>query len=101
MKTLTDYTDTIRRNLFVLLGLLLSAYFSYHMIFGERSYTRLSQLDDSRAQATIELSEVGLNRKELEADVVMLRPGSIDSDLLEERARVVLGLRYKDEHSLL
>lgn len=33
----------------------------------------------------------------LENKVAMLRPGSIDPDLLEERARVMLGYHHPDE----
>lgn len=53
----------------------------------ERNIERLSdQYDDLHKQ-----------RQALENKVTMLRPGSIDPDLLEERARVVLGYQHPDE----
>jgi cell division protein FtsB len=40
-------------------------------------------------------------RVALEDKVVRLRPGSIDPDLLEERARLVLGFQHPQERTLL
>lgn len=40
-------------------------------------------------------------RQSLENKVAMLRPGSIDPDLLEERARAVLGYQHIDEYVLI
>ena len=40
-------------------------------------------------------------REQLEAKVIKLRPGSIDPDLLEERARTVLGYARPDEHIVI
>lgn len=37
----------------------------------------------------------------LETRVSMLRSGSIDKDLLEERARIVLGFRHQGEKDIL
>lgn len=57
------------------------------MVSLERNIERLSdQYDDLHKQ-----------RQALENKVTMLRPGSIDPDLLEERARVVLGYQHPDE----
>ena len=41
------------------------------------------------------------NRTALETRVSMLRSGSIDKDLLEERARIVLGYRNTGEKDIL
>lgn len=41
------------------------------------------------------------DRLELESKVVSLRPGSIEYDLLEERARYVLGYIHPDDQMLL
>ena len=61
---------------------------------------RLSALSDIKVEAQADLDGLQVQRGAIEEDVVMLRPGSIDRDLLEERARVVLGLRYENESSV-
>lgn len=38
---------------------------------------------------------------DLETRVSMLRSGSIDKDLLEERARITLGFRHQGEKDIL
>ena len=52
-------------------------------------------------QISKEYETVTAERQKLETKVVMMRPGSINKDLLEERIRSVLGYRYEDEIILL
>lgn len=46
-----------------------------------------------------ERDDLAAERVALEQKVTMMRPGSLNPDLLEERARVVLG--YKKENDLI
>ena len=73
------------------LGCLLVGYFSYHAIEGDRGVRAYFKLDRDIAEAQIAKAGVSSQRAALEARVAMLSPGSLDTDLLEERARVVLG----------
>ena len=50
-----------------------------------------------QAQTEIKLAQVTQTRTELEQKVVMMRPGHVNADLLEEQARKVLGFHYQDE----
>ncbi|MFI4986265.1 MAG: septum formation initiator family protein [Alphaproteobacteria bacterium] len=76
-------------------------YFAYHAVEGERglnAWWRLSQ--------KIELSEATLTaltsqRVGLEERVAHLRPDSLDPDMLEERARVLLNFGRADEIVIL
>jgi cell division protein FtsB len=45
--------------------------------------------------------ELKSKREDLETKVAMLRPNSINKDLLEERARIVLGFRKTGEMDVL
>lgn len=83
------------------IGLCLSFYFCYHLVAGQRGYLSLMSLESRIDKASIELDQNKIEREKLEKRVVMLRPGSICRDLLEERARHVLGYRYADELILL
>lgn len=73
------------------MGFILAAYFSYHIGFGERSYWRLRTVDHAMERLSAEYDTLHAQRTALESRVTRLRPGSLDPDLLEERARYVLG----------
>ena len=94
---MSDLTDNIRRHLFTLLGVMLCGYFCYHMVWGERSYLALRDLNVAAVKAEAEYARLSAYRAGLEEDVVMLRPGAMDKDFLEERVREVLGFVYRDE----
>ncbi len=101
MKRLIEQKYVVRQNLIIVIGVCLSFYFCYHFIAGERSYLRLillnHQISTTEKQYEITLAE----RQALESKVVMMRPGSVNRDLLEEQARSVLGFHYKGEKVLI
>jgi cell division protein FtsB len=77
-------------------GCLLVGYFSYHAIEGDRGVRAYFKLDRDIAEAQFTKNDVASHRAALEARVAMLSPGSLDTDLLEERARIVLGFVPSD-----
>ncbi len=83
----------------MLLGLCL--YFSYHLIAGERSISGLHALEYQISAETELLDELRKERAVVEDKVVRLRPGTMDEDYLEERARIVLGFVYPGERIVL
>lgn len=89
------------RALVPLIGFGLAAYFSWPLIQGERSWPRLLVLEHKIMQESQVLAETRARREDLERKVVRLRPASIDPDLLEERARVLLGFQHPDEKIIL
>lgn len=91
MKRLIQKQHFLRRNLLVVIGICLSVYFSYHLIAGHRGYVSLMSLESQIEQAQAEQAQLIAEREAIEKKVVMMRPGSICSDLLEERMRYVLG----------
>ena len=101
MKRLIEQRYVFRQNLIAVIGVCLSFYFCYHLIAGERSYLRLvslnRQIETTEKQYTLSSAE----REALEQKVVMMRPGSVNRDLLEEQSRKVLGYHYKDEKVLI
>lgn len=101
MKKIIEKRYLFRRNMFVVIGLCLSVYFCYHLIAGQRGYFRLVSLSSQVASVSADYDVLRAERESLEKRVVMMRPGSIDRDLLEERARHILGYRHKDELILL
>ena len=80
-----------RHNVVLIIGLLLCVYFSYHLIQGNRSLVRLVQMQKQIVVSQTEMEDVSARRAAVESKVKMMRPGSVDRDLLEERIQVVLG----------
>ena len=101
MKRLLEQSYLVRRNLLTLMGMGLFLYFSYHLVQGERSYLRYISLTQSVQTMEQQAAKLKSEREELESRVAMMRPGSINRDLLEERARVVLGFRRAGEKDVL
>lgn len=90
-----------RRIVVPFIGFALAFYFSWPLVQGERSYPRLVELNYKMAVVDRKLETVRLEREALERKVVRLRPASIDPDLLEERARALLGYQYPQDRVVL
>lgn len=101
MKRLIEQRYVVRQNILTIIGLCLCVYFSYHIVMGERSTFRYASLERAITRTTTEYEQTKAKREQLEARVIKLRPGSIDPDLLEERARTVLGYARADEHVVI
>jgi len=86
-----------RHNITMIIGMLLCVYFSYHLLQGNRSLLRLMQIERVIVAETIVLSSLQEQRGNLEVKVQMMRPGSVDRDLLEERIQKVLGYASPDD----
>ena len=65
-------------------------YFGYHAVQGERGFLAYVQLNKELQQAEIQSAAASEERAALEMKVAGLRPESLDLDLLDERARLLL-----------
>lgn len=101
MKKLIEQRYTIRRNLLAIIGICLCVYFAWHALAGERGVIRLVSVEHKIEKLEREVAELRAVRVELEGRVVLLRPNSLDPDMLEERARLILGFQYPDEQLIL
>jgi cell division protein FtsB len=101
MRQLLEHNDLVRKNLLTLIGLGLCFYFSYHLLQGERSYFRYLSLRQNISDLEHQNRQLKADHAALETRVSMLRSGSIDKDLLEERARIILGFRNQGEKDIL
>jgi cell division protein FtsB len=72
-------------------------YFAYHAVVGEHGINAWSSLGQKIDLANASLKAVTDQRQSLEAHVALLRPDSIDRDMLEERARILLNFGRPDE----
>ena len=70
---------------------LLIAYFAFHAFTGDRGILTSNQRDEALVAKTRELVQVRAQRQDLEMRARLLRDTSLSADLLEERARSLLG----------
>ena len=86
-----------RRAIGPLFGVLALFYLAFHTVNGERGIFALikasSQLETLKGQ----LAEVSAKRQAMESRVALISNQSLDLDMLDERARIVLGYTGKDE----
>jgi cell division protein FtsB len=72
------------------LGACIVSYFLYHTIQGDRGWLTMLQLRQQVAAAETNLSQLQKERQELEHRVQLMRPSSLDPDLLDEKSRELL-----------
>ena len=81
-----------------LLLAVLIAYFGFHALTGERGLLTSGQREQTLAARTAELKQIRAERMDLEARARLLRDSSLSADLLEERARSLLGFADPDDY---
>ena len=84
LKTLRTYWTTALLCLLIL-------YFGIHALTGERGILSTGERDQTLVDRQAELTALTHRRSELETRARLLRDESISADLLDERARALLG----------
>ena len=82
-------------------SVLILAYFGWHGFYGPRSVEQARQVRHRLTAIKAELTGISNKRKMLAARVSLLRPGSIDPDMLDEQARRILGFAGKNDLKVL
>ena len=72
-------------------------YFGYHLVNGDRGLLAMVNLQREVLVAEQNLAEAETTRKIWERRVAALRNYSLDQDMLDERARVLLNFSRKDD----
>lgn len=80
-----------------LIGALIIVYFVYHAVQGDRGLMAWWNLRYEIEKTNFERDEVSATKHALKQRVSLLRPESLDRDMLEERARLMLGAIAADE----
>ncbi len=75
----------------------LAGYFAYHAVQGERGVIAWLKLRQQIERTEAALQASRLEEQRLAHRVSLLRPESLDRDLLDERARAVLNLAARNE----
>ena len=91
----------LRSLLFPLLACAVGGYFVYHLQTGDHGLESRAVLEKRKAVLEGELAGLAEVRQRLERDVALLRPQSLDPDMLDERARAILNLAHPDDLIML
>lgn len=79
------------------IAMALFAYFVFHTIYGERGAIAYFRWQKHIKEAQAELDSVQSEKLALERKVSLLRPESLDPDMLDEQVRKVLGMSSESE----
>ena len=72
--------------------LLVLGYFAFHAVEGDYGLFALGKLKDRVASLEMQLDAVRSDREEMEKHVALMRPESLDKDMIDERAREALNM---------
>jgi len=96
-----DIQQKFRRNWLMLLSGFIVVYFGFHTFCGERNIYRYFALRKEIARAEKVAEQYAIKKEKLQRKVKHLSDLSLDTDLLDERARVVLNMAADDEFVIL
>ena len=78
-------------------GFLLSLYFTFHLVHGDRGYFALKGLENKLSERQLKLDQMNDKTAALQQRVKAMRPTSLDLDMLEELVRENLGYAKNNE----
>jgi cell division protein FtsB len=87
----------LRHIVFPVVLVAMMVYFTYHIFQGQRGVLAWIRLDKKLKEEEIILNSLTQEKETLEKEAYLLRPDSLDVDLLEEKARQVLNFAHPDE----
>lgn len=79
------------------LGILLTGYFGYHLVEGDRGLRAWVRVSQELRQAKAELAVVSAQHDELQHRVMHMRANHVDPDLLDSQIRKTLDVLRPDE----
>jgi cell division protein FtsB len=81
--------------------LLLLGYFGYHAVEGDYGHRALQKLKAQEIDLGDQLARLKDERRALDRRVALMRPESLDPDMIEERARRALNVARADDIVIL
>lgn len=83
--------------IFPVVIVLLLTYFVYHIFQGQRGVLAWLRLDKKLREQELTLNKLTQEKEKLEREAYLLRPDSLDIDLLEEKSRQLLNFAHSNE----
>ena len=96
-----EFGRVMRMGVAPALGVAVIGYFAYHLVHGDRGLVAWRDLSERIRETEAVARQVTAERQELERRVALLRPDSLDRDMLDERVREVLNLAHPDDLVIL
>ena len=97
MQVSRDFSRRLKSLAAQLLGACVAGYFIYHAVQGDRGILAWLRVTQQLEAAQLELTQSGTDRAALEQRVALLNNSSLDLDMLEERARIMLNFSDPDD----
>lgn len=76
-------------------------YFAHHTINGARGLAAYQRLQMRAGELKKQIAEVRAEKEKMESRVSLLRPESLNRDMIDERARIILNLAKENEITIL
>jgi cell division protein FtsB len=73
------------------------SYFGYHIVHGDLGLDAAKDFERRRVEREAQLAELVAVREELERKVSLMSDGSLEKDMLDEKARYALNVSRSDE----
>jgi cell division protein FtsB len=83
------------------IGACVFGYFVYHAIQGDRGVMTWLQTSQQLAESGTTLAALAAEREAIQRRVSLLSPRSLDSDLLDERSRIMLNVAEPDDRLVI
>lgn len=90
----------LKQIVFPVVMVALMVYFTYHIFQGQRGVIAWVQLDKKLKEQQLILDQLTEEKSALEKEAYLLRPDSLDLDLLVEKVRHSLNFAHPDELSV-
>jgi cell division protein FtsB len=101
MKLFVELRTRARHVVGPILGSALVVYIAYNTVQGDRGLIAYWQLTKQVEQARALRGELDQQRQRIENRVTLMYPQSLDPDMLDERARFMLGYSRPDEYVVI
>jgi cell division protein FtsB len=80
-----------------LFGALVLVYFTYHIFHGNHGVIAMFELQKQVIKAESIYADINTEEKKFQQQVNLLRKNNLDSDMLDERVRIMLNYVHPDE----
>lgn len=97
MKTRHRKKSSLHKLLLPLGSIAVLGYFGYHSFNGDYGIWSRDRMQREALGLQAELADLQAQRATLERRVALLRPSSLDPDMIDERARLNLNVLHPDE----
>lgn len=91
----------LRQAITPIIGACVFGYFVYHAVQGDRGIMAWVQTSQQLAEGRATLAVLAVEREEIQRRVSLLSPSSLDPDLLDERARIMLNVAESNDRLVI